>query len=181
MKWPALAAAIWITASCGGSAQAPSAYVITPSPSDAVLAQYRSAVDQGWGVIFAHGNTWSNHCQTGPGGAEPTMAHPAQCRADSLQLKADVQASLDQLVAPPAKPALQDADRQYRQDLRDTIPQLDRLAAAIDSADVQAEGDARVQVFKLFSDAWYWDEVVDCWPKSVQRNGSEAASRFSCI
>ena len=176
MRWVALVAAIWITTSCGGSSQT----IASPTPIDAGLAKYRSTVDQGWSVIYRHGLTWANHCQVGPGGAEETMAHPDQCRADSVQLKADAQASLDQLAAVTPKPELQDADRQYRQDLRDLIQQLDRLTAAIDSANVQVEGDARVQVVRLSGDAWYTDELIDCWPKGVQRNGAEAAAAFSC-
>lgn len=170
--------ASFVVGACGSS-QPPHA-ASSPSP-DQVLVAYRSAVDLGWDVLHRHGDTWSNHCGTGPGGVDDTRGNPVQCRADSVQLKADAQRLVDLLAAVAVKPELQDLDRGLKQALGELPPDIDRLIVAIDTTNVGAQHDMKLRISKLWNDAWFAVDGIDCWPKGVQHNGLEAQTAHSCV
>ena len=164
--------------SCGSSR--PTSHV-SSTPTNTVLAAYRSAVDQGWEPLYRHGNTWSNHCGTGPGGVDDTIGSARLCRADTVEMKTDVQTAQNLLAGVASPPELHDRDQALRQMLGEMPGEFDALIAASDANHAQVEHASKLRIFALWRDTWFTVSAIDCWPKGIQRNGAEANTAFSCV
>ena len=151
------------------------------TPTNSVLVAYRSAVDRAWEPLYRHGNTWSNHCGTGLGGVDDTIGNARLCRADSVEMKTDVQSAQDLLAAVATEPELLDRDQALKQMLGEMPRQFDLLIASIDASDIQAEHAPKLRISALWRDSWFTVSAIDCWPKGIQRNGPEANTAFSCV
>ena len=139
---------------------------------------YLNAAHQGWDSWYRLYNFADSQCSNTVAG----MPLASQCRADTIQLKAETQAFLDRLDAVAVPAQLRDRHQTLKQGLRDIEPLLDQRIAALDSGNLQALDAANLAVFRQEVHGIHLAIIsIDCWPKAAEVKRTEDGGSLGCV